>query len=222
MYMIQSSALWDIGETPPGLEGKGPKPKKGPSSSSPKTPSGKSSQNSHSETEDFLEMSPTETEHGNKDLEAFADQLIKNYDSKMSKLLDEKLDKLNEQFSTRFGKIEKAILNISEKCTKLNEDMTAVSHKADTNEDSIENLREELESRDKKIDTLEREIDDLRNRSMRKTLVFRGLPQKAEGADTWENVRKFLVKFLALYDPEFAHLSIDRARPLSKLSILKV
>ena len=93
----------------------------------------------------------------------------------MSKLLDEKLDKLNEQFSTRFGKIEKAILDISEKCVKLNEEMTAVSHKADTNKDSIENLREELESRDKKIDTLEREIDNLRNQSVRKTLVFRGL-----------------------------------------------
>ena len=46
---------------------------------------------------------------------------------------------------------------------------------------------------------------------MRKTLVFRGLPEKAEGADTWENVRKFLLKFLALYDPEFAHMPIDRA-----------
>ena len=40
-------------------------------------------------------MSLTETEHGNKDLEAFAGRLIKNYDSKVSKLLDEKLDKLN-------------------------------------------------------------------------------------------------------------------------------
>ena len=46
---------------------------------------------------------------------------------------------------------------------------------------------------------------------MRKTLVFRGLPEKAEGADTWENVRKFLLKFLVLYYPEFAHMSIDRA-----------
>ena len=156
-------------------------------------------------------MSLTETEHGSKDLEAFADKLIKNHDSKVSKLLDEKLDELNEQFSTRFGKIEKAILNISEKCTKLNKDMIAVSHNADTNEDSIENLKEELESRDKKIDMLEREIDDLQNRSMRKTLVFRGLPEKAESADTWENVLKFLLKFLALYDPEFAHMSIDRA-----------
>ena len=87
--------------------------------------------------------------------------------------------------------------------------MTAVSHKPGTNEDSIENLREELESRDKKIDMLEREIDDLCNRSMKKTLVFRDLPEKAEGADTWEDVRKLLLKFLALYDPEFAHLSID-------------
>ena len=32
--------------------------------------------------------------------------------------------------------------------------MTAVSHKGDTNEDSIENLKEELESRDRNIDTL--------------------------------------------------------------------
>ena len=143
-------------------------------------------------------MSLTETEHSNKDLKAFADKLIKNHDSKVIKLLDEKLDKLNKQFSTRFGKIEKAIINISEKCTKLNEGMTALSHKADTNQDSIKNLREELKSRDKKIDTLEREIDNLRNRSMRKTLVFRGLPEKAEGADTWENAWKFLLKFLAL------------------------
>ena len=49
--------------------------------------SGKLSQNSHSETEDLLEMSLTETGHGSKDLEALADKLIKNYDSKMSKLL---------------------------------------------------------------------------------------------------------------------------------------
>ena len=51
----------------------------------------------------------------------------------------------------------------SQKESGINEDMTAVSHKADTNEDSIQNLKEELESRDKKIDTFEREIDDLRN-----------------------------------------------------------
>ena len=74
-------------------------------------------------------MSLTETEHGNNDLEAFTDKLIKNHDSKVSKLLDEKLNKLNEQFLMRISKIEKAILNISEKCTKLNEVMTAVSLK---------------------------------------------------------------------------------------------
>ena len=81
--------------------GKGPKPKKGPSSSSPKTPSGKPSQNSHSETEDLLEMSLTESEHGNKDLEAFADRLIKSYDSKVSKLLDEKLDTVSVMNSSQ-------------------------------------------------------------------------------------------------------------------------
>ena len=111
-------------------------------------------------------MSLTDTGHGSKDLEAFTDKLIKNYDSKVSKLLDEELDKLNEQFSMRFGKIEKAVLNISEKCTKLNENITAVSHKADTNKGSIENLTEELQSRDKKIDMLQREIDDLCNHKL--------------------------------------------------------
>ena len=53
-----------------------------------------------SHSEDVLEMSLTETEHG-KDLEALADRLIKNYDSKVSKLLDEKLDKLNVNSSQR-------------------------------------------------------------------------------------------------------------------------
>ena len=57
--------------------GKGPKPKKGPSSSSPKTPFGKPSQNSHFEAEDLLEMSLTETEHDSKDFRSLRRQIDK-------------------------------------------------------------------------------------------------------------------------------------------------
>ena len=48
---------------------KGPEPRKTPKFFFSKTPSGKSAQNSHSETEGLLEMSLTATEHGSKDLE---------------------------------------------------------------------------------------------------------------------------------------------------------
>ena len=46
-----------------------------------------------------------------------------------------------------------------------------------------------------KLNKLEDENDDLRNRSMRSTLIFRGIP-KEEQNDSWENVTKHLVNTL--------------------------
>ena len=46
-----------------------------------------------------------------------------------------------------------------------------------------------------KLSKLEDENDDLRNRSMRSTLIFRGIP-KEEQNDSWENVTKHLVNTL--------------------------
>ena len=46
-----------------------------------------------------------------------------------------------------------------------------------------------------KLNKLEDENDDLRNRSMRSTLIFRGIPEKEQN-DSWENVTKHLVNTL--------------------------
>ena len=46
-----------------------------------------------------------------------------------------------------------------------------------------------------KLNKLEDENDDLRNRSMRSTLIFRGIPEEEQN-DSWENVTKHLVNAL--------------------------
>ena len=46
-----------------------------------------------------------------------------------------------------------------------------------------------------KLNKFEDENDDLRNRSMRSTLIFRDIPEEEQN-DSWENVKKHLVNTL--------------------------
>ena len=46
-----------------------------------------------------------------------------------------------------------------------------------------------------KLNKLEDENDDLKNRSIRSTLIFRGIPEEEQN-DSWENVTKHLVNTL--------------------------
>ena len=45
-------------------------------------------------------------------------------------------------------------------------------------------------------DSLKEENEDLRNRSMRSTLIFRGVPER-EQSDSWEDVSRYLSECLA-------------------------
>ena len=49
----------------------------------------------------------------------------------------------------------------------------------------------------RKIETSLQENEDLRNRSMRSTLIFHGVP-KSEKNDSWEKVSQILVGLLAV------------------------
>ena len=60
----------------------------------------------------------------------------------------------------------------------------------------ISHFENEISQRDKKIEQLALEIDDLRNRGMRKTLIIKGIPEGAEGNDSWDNVKAFIISFL--------------------------
>ena len=46
------------------------------------------------------------------------------------------------------------------------------------------------------IDNLKEENEDLRNRSMRSTWIFRGVPKREQG-DSWEDVSRYLSEYLA-------------------------
>ena len=46
------------------------------------------------------------------------------------------------------------------------------------------------------INNLKEENEDLRNRSMRSTLIFRGVPERDQ-SDSWEDVSRYLSEYLA-------------------------
>ena len=63
--------------------------------------------------------------------------------------------------------------------------------------DSItRDFKEQTEEMRKHMDKLKDENEDQRNRSMRSTLIFRGVPEN-EQSDAWEDVSRHLVSFLS-------------------------
>ena len=82
---------------------------------------------------------------------------------------------------------------------------------ADKNAETISHFENEISQRDKKIEQLALEIDDLRNCGMRKTLIIKGTPEGAEGNDSWDNVKAFIISFLETH-AGIRGVGVDRAR----------
>ena len=57
-------------------------------------------------------------------------------------------------------------------------------------------MKTELKKKDEKITKLSDEIDELRNRSMRKTLILCSFPEKVEGTRDWKSCKQFVTKFI--------------------------
>ena len=70
--------------------------------------------------------------------------------------------------------------------------------KTDLMDDLKESIEQSIKTLDLigKVETLQQENEDLRNRSMKSTLIFRGLPE-SEKNDSWEEVSQNLVCLLA-------------------------
>ena len=79
--------------------------------------------------------------------------------------------------------------------------------KTDLMKDLKESIEQSIKTLDLigKLETLQQENEDLRNRSMRSILIFRGLPESEKKRnDSWEEVSQNLVSLLA------AKVNLDR------------
>ena len=107
-----------------------------------------------------------------------------------------------------------------ERITKLEEvvvpDVSAIVEQLSSSETDVETLKQDHAALKAAIDkcgsliSIQDEIiDDLRNRSMRSTLIFKGIEESAE-EKSWEDTEQILYKKLREADPQFPDFAIER------------
>eukprot|EP00794_Sanderia_malayensis_P010616 gene10615-11740_t len=115
------------------------------------------------------------------------------------------LQELDHKFSVRLSvyedKIQNSLMTLQSSVTNIQEKENEICSKIDGFESNmaeveivISKLKHDLESSTSQIAKLENQIDDLTNRQCRKTLIFKGFPEKCEGEDTWDSCRSFLTE----------------------------
>ena len=144
-------------------------------------------------------------------MKAFTDDLMTRFEKKM----EESLLKFDNQLKERLSTVENIVIRLDKQYSEIREEVKAVTFKADKNAETISHFENEISQRDKKIEQLALEIDDLRNRGMRKTLIIKGIPEGAEGNDSWDNVKAFIISFLETH-AGISGVGVDRAHRAAK------
>ena len=138
------------------------------------------------------------------------------------------IDQLKEELLSEIKPISEKIEAFTEKLEKIEETACKAMELAETNAKEIQDLKErfdevqnqniELQARNKKlleerIKDVERNVEDRTNRSLRKTLVIKGVDEIAN--ETWSQTEEILVRLIADhvegYDLERAKHSVERA-----------
>ena len=100
--------------------------------------------------------------------------------NQMDSKLETKFNAMESRMSVRITKIKSTILELNIGCNDVQDDLTA-TYDLDQSKDKLSEMEAELKKKDGKITELSDKIDELRNRSMKKTFVLRGFPEKVEG-----------------------------------------
>ena len=137
--------------------------------------------------------------------------LATNKDSlgEIKALLNEKLDELSNKLVSieeKFGIIAKEIYIKMEQIEKKAEEAKA---NASNNSDGIESLKFEMKEQSDKISKqfetmskLESEIEELKNRSQRKTLIFKNIKYQQANENSWSDTTSVLIDQISGVLPE--------------------
>lgn len=109
--------------------------------------------------------------------------------------INTRFDALDAKLETRFNDLEQDIkvLNSNQSDTRRRLDETSTLAQATSNK--VIKLEEAILAKNGEIKSLQSQIEDLRNRNMRKTLIFYGFPEPSKN-ESWEDCRKMLTSHL--------------------------
>ena len=114
--------------------------------------------------------------------------------------VEEAITTFSQKYDERLHKLEKMLTNVVESSVKQAEEM----------EHKTLSLTKENEALRLKVDCLEEEIEERTNRSLRKTLIFKNIPQN--GKETWDEPTEKVAE--AIHKASKGDISFDEAHDM--------
>ena len=129
-------------------------------------------------------------------------------------------ENLGQRISTVEENLNKRIAKAVERTKKLDGTVDHLEGKLHVQDMMISDLKEALQDKNETIRKLEDEVDNIQGRIRRKTLIFRGVPEGAEGSQGWLSCKRYPEKILIenfgyqqAHTIERAHMTPPRRNP---------
>ena len=145
--------------------------------------------------------------------------VLEGLTNKFSLVMDSKLSNLDVKITKHLSSIEANVAVLKGEIVDLQERQVESSNITEDLVACVDGLEQQVLEQENKVESLENSLDDLKNRQMRKTLVFRGFPEGCEGQDSWDNCKSFLTTFITDLKLDLnVAVEIERAHRGSKKS----
>ena len=132
----------------------------------------------------------------------------------IDKKLDEKIHLLEGNLDQRFSDLELKIGDVKQKyehaLQRIKDNETLVGE----TRNEVSKMRDDLAGMTKAVKSLANEMEDLRNRGMRKTLIFHGFPESKKSFESWDDCKNMIEKYLSICG--LKNCNIDRAHRVER------
>ena len=109
---------------------------------------------------------------------------------------EKKLDKVTNNMEASIAQLKDSLQMVDAKAQKALDQIEAQVVDIKTNSTAIESINDHVEILKSKLKALYDQTDDLKNRSLRNTLIFRNVPKSPTGEQTWQDVKHHLASNL--------------------------
>ena len=145
---------------------------------------------------------------------------IKQLMATSSTRIEKRIDSIDEQIKNQRDELINLVNNVEVKAKKaisLGESNVSKiltnSSKIESNDFEIDQIKNNVASLKEALNEVRVELDDMRNRSLRKTLIFKNIPFKKK--ETWDESKELLVKEIKVVIPDlvesYIRNNIERA-----------
>ena len=149
----------------------------------------------------------------------FLETVLEGLTNKFSLVMDSKLSSLDVKITKHLSSIEANVAVLKGEIVDLQERQVESSNITEDLVARVDGLEQQVLEQENKVKSLENTLDDLKNRQVRKTLVFGGFPEGCEGQDSWDNCKSFLTTFITDLKLDLnVAVEIERAHRGSKKS----